>query len=147
MRHRQVIVVGAGMGGLAAAVTAADEGCDVVLIEKNERLGGAAAYSGGQVWIGNNHVARREGCEPDTDEEVLEYIRALAEVDPKAFDEKLAEEWILGASEAAEYFESTGVVAWTVIPDYPDYYFPTVSGSKSSGRYITGAPFQGSVLG
>ena len=147
MRHRQVIVVGAGMGGLAAAVTAADEGCDVVLIEKNERLGGAAAYSGGQVWIGNNHVARREGCEPDTYEEVLEYIRALAEVDPKAFDEKLAEEWILGASEAAEYFESTGVVAWTVIPEYPDYYFPTVSGSKSSGRYITGAPFQGSLLG
>jgi 3-oxosteroid 1-dehydrogenase len=135
------------MGGLAAAVTAADEGCDVVLIEKNERLGGAAAYSGGQVWIGINHVAQREGCEPDTYEEVLEYIRTLAEVDPKAFDEALADEWIRGASEAAEYFETSGVITWTVIPDYPDYYFPTVSGSKSSGRYITGAPFQGSLLG
>ena len=147
MNRRRLIVVGAGMGGLAAAITAADEGCDVVLVEKNERLGGAAAYSGGQVWIGDNHVARREGCEPDTYEEVLEYIRTLAEVDPKAFDEALADEWIRGASEAAEYFESTGVIEWTVIPEYPDYYFPTVRGSKSSGRYITGAPFAGSSLG
>lgn len=145
--HRQLIVVGAGMGGLSAAVTAANEGCDVILIEKNDRVGGAAAYSGGQVWIGDNHVARREGCEPDTYREVFEYIRALAEVNPEAFDEKLADEWIRGAAEAAEYFESTGVIAWTVIPDYPDYYFPNVNGSKSSGRYITGAPFAGSSLG
>ena len=67
------------MGGLAAAITAADEGCDVVLVEKNERLGGAAAYSGGQVWIGDNHVARREGCEPDTYDEVLETLATEAE--------------------------------------------------------------------
>lgn len=38
-----VLVIGAGLGGICAALSAADAGCSVVLAEKNAALGGQAA--------------------------------------------------------------------------------------------------------
>ena len=35
----KVIIVGGGAAGMFAAVTAASRGCDVTLLEKNEKLG------------------------------------------------------------------------------------------------------------
>lgn len=45
-----VLVIGAGMGGLAAAVAAQEDGAQVTLVEKADRPGGAFAMSGGYVW-------------------------------------------------------------------------------------------------
>ena len=56
----RVIVVGAGLSGLACALGLALRGREVTLLEKSDRVGGAAAFSGGQVWAGANHVAARE---------------------------------------------------------------------------------------
>lgn len=39
-RDRRVVVIGAGLGGIAAAITLASEGFDVEVLEKNERIGG-----------------------------------------------------------------------------------------------------------
>ncbi|MBN2195152.1 MAG: phytoene desaturase [Polyangiaceae bacterium] len=39
-RNRKVLVIGAGLGGIAAAITLATEGFDVEVLEKNERIGG-----------------------------------------------------------------------------------------------------------
>ena len=44
-----VIVVGGGGSGLAAAIEARALGCDVVLLEKNQQLGGSTAWSIGSV--------------------------------------------------------------------------------------------------
>ncbi|TMG23143.1 MAG: FAD-dependent oxidoreductase, partial [Chloroflexi bacterium] len=45
-----VLVCGAGMAGLCAAVTAAHAGARVLVLEKAERLGGSMRLSGGTVW-------------------------------------------------------------------------------------------------
>ena len=45
-----VVVVGAGMGGLVAAVAAAEDGANVLLLEKAPEPGGSLALSGGYVW-------------------------------------------------------------------------------------------------
>ncbi len=45
-----VVVAGGGMAGLAAAITAAERGAEVLLLEKGEQVGGSAALSGGLVW-------------------------------------------------------------------------------------------------
>jgi len=45
-----VLVCGAGMAGLCAAVTAAQAGARVLVLEKAERLGGSMRLSGGTVW-------------------------------------------------------------------------------------------------
>jgi succinate dehydrogenase/fumarate reductase flavoprotein subunit len=45
-----VVVCGAGLAGLSAAVSALDGGASVTLIEKAPRIGGSTALSGGLVW-------------------------------------------------------------------------------------------------
>lgn len=42
-----VLVVGAGPSGMAAALSAADQGADVVLVDENARAGGSATYEFG----------------------------------------------------------------------------------------------------
>ena len=49
-----VVVVGAGTGMLAA-LTAAEAGLSVLVIEKSEYVGGSTALSGGGFWIPMNH--------------------------------------------------------------------------------------------
>ena len=141
-----VIIAGSGLGGLAAAVTAATRGAQVTLIERGERFGGAAAFSGGQVWVGANHVAAGEGSDDDVDQ-TLRYIAELAAKEPSVFEADRSREWVESARLAAQWFNDQGVIEWTVIPDYPDYYHPDVEGSRPWGRYLTGARFDGERLG
>ena len=83
-----VLVVGAGLSGLATALGAALGGRRVEVFEAADLVGGAAAYSGGQVWVGDNHVARREGMGDDTLELAERYVRAIAHSHPEVLDEK-----------------------------------------------------------
>lgn len=140
-----VAIVGAGMGGLSAAVVAADLGLRAVLLEAGDKVGGAAAYSGGQVWVGGNHVARERGLE-DSVQDALAYVRWAARHDLGSLDEERSAEWLSTAARAAEYFERAGVIAWDIVPDYPDYYYPHADGSVPTGRYLTASPYDGHQL-
>lgn len=146
MSGDRLIIVGAGIGGMTAAITAAEFGLDVTLVEKGAKVGGAAAYSGGQVWVGANHLAARQGIE-DNVGAVVDYVRAAASKDDASVDPALCERWIRAAAGAARWLEERGAIRWEIIPDYPDYYFPTLPGSRATGRYLTGAPYQGGQLG
>lgn len=57
-RMSDVLVIGGGVAGLAAAITAADAGAQVTLIERRPRLGGAAtSFRHGGLWVDNGvHV-------------------------------------------------------------------------------------------
>ena len=141
-----VVVVGSGIGGLSAAIRAHSLGASVCIVEKSPHLGGATAWSGGQVWVGANHVSKRMGIE-DSIEETLQYVSSIADSHPELFDTLLATEWVKGAVEAAEWFEKESVIKWRLIPNYEDYYYPNAPGSKATGRYLTGEPIDGGMLG
>jgi len=49
-----VIVAGAGIGGLCAARSAQEAGAEVLVLEKASQIGGSAAASGGTVWCARN---------------------------------------------------------------------------------------------
>lgn len=56
-----VVVVGAGGAGFAAAITAANEGKNVVLMEKMGICGGDTALSGGEMAVPGNWIQMKEG--------------------------------------------------------------------------------------
>jgi succinate dehydrogenase/fumarate reductase flavoprotein subunit len=62
-----VVVLGAGAGGMTAACVAAAEGLRVVLIEKSAFVGGTTAVSGGMVWIPANAKAAQAGMADTTE--------------------------------------------------------------------------------
>jgi len=60
-RRFDVAVVGGGGSGLAAAVSAAEQGAGVILLEKNPELGGTTAWSVGSISATRTPHQRREG--------------------------------------------------------------------------------------
>jgi succinate dehydrogenase/fumarate reductase flavoprotein subunit len=54
-RGSNVVVVGAGFGGITAAVAAQEDGARVLLVEKGSEPGGSFALSGGYVWTLSNY--------------------------------------------------------------------------------------------
>ena len=59
-REVDVLVVGTGNGGLTAAVCNWEMGTkDVLIIEKQDKVGGTSATSGGGIWIPNSTTRKR----------------------------------------------------------------------------------------
>ena len=75
-----VVVVGGGGSGLAAAIEAASLGRSVVLIEKNEKLGGSTAWSIGSLSATNTPEQLRKGIldSPDHQFEDMGKFRELS---------------------------------------------------------------------
>ncbi|GFG49379.1 FAD-dependent oxidoreductase [Mycolicibacterium agri] len=60
-----VLVVGGGGAGLAAAVVAAERGASVALVERQDKLGGTTAYSVGSLTAADTPLQRRKGIHDD----------------------------------------------------------------------------------
>ncbi|MDU0894939.1 MAG: FAD-binding protein, partial [Anaerococcus sp.] len=58
-----VVVVGGGGAGFAAAVTAKENGADVILLEKMPQVGGNTLISGGEMAAPANELQEKEGIE------------------------------------------------------------------------------------
>ncbi|HEY2203738.1 MAG TPA: FAD-dependent oxidoreductase [Pseudonocardia sp.] len=144
MSTTPVVVVGAGLAGLATAVAAAGRGHAVTVLEKSSLAGGAAAWSGGQVWIADNHLQRAQGIEDSLDDGER-YIRSVGASHPELIDGRALARWLREAPRAARYFEDVGAVRWSLIPGYPDYY-QDAPGARAAGRYLT-ATYAGAGLG
>ena len=72
-----VVVVGSGGAGLAAALAASVDGAKVLVLEMSPVLGGTTAMSSAGTWVPANHHMLAAGLE-DSAEETLTYLRATA---------------------------------------------------------------------
>ena len=72
-----ILVVGAGAAGCAAAVTAHELGKAVLLLEKGPVVGGTAAKSVGGVWVPANRAMKEAGI-TDNREDCLRYMARLS---------------------------------------------------------------------
>ena len=70
------VVLGAGAGGMTAALVAGIEGMRTLLIEKSDQIGGTTARSSGTVWIPDNPEQRRLAITDDA-AKVRTYLDAL----------------------------------------------------------------------
>ncbi len=71
--HWDVVIAGAGMSGLAAAIAAAGKGARVCVLEKRSAPGGAAAISAGAIWAPASIERLREYV-PDGDPALQEIL-------------------------------------------------------------------------
>ena len=68
-----VVIAGAGMSGLAAAIAAAEKGARVCVLEKRKAPGGAAAISAGAIWAPTS-IGRLKEYVPDGDPVLQEIL-------------------------------------------------------------------------
>lgn len=137
-----VIVIGSGAGGMAAALTAAHAGLDVVVLEKTETFGGSTAVSGGAVWIpGNPHLA--EVGQTDSREQVYAYLQAIL---GNRLRRDMLDAFLDEGPRMVTFLEANTDVKFVPRAVSPDYR-STLPGASVGGRTIDPAPFDGRELG
>ncbi len=67
-----VVVVGGGLAGLSASVSAAESGADVILVEKMASLGGASITCGGELLAAGTDMQKEQGIQ-DSSQALAEY--------------------------------------------------------------------------
>jgi succinate dehydrogenase/fumarate reductase flavoprotein subunit len=137
-----VLVVGTGGAGMAAAIAAHDQGAKVAIIEKAARAGGSTAVSGGVLWIPNNHHMADVGV-ADSRDEALKYVKRLAD---GRSDEKLIEVFVDTGPEMIQYLEGHTGLRFSSIKRYPDYH-PEFEGGRPGGRSLDPGLFDSNELG
>src|SRR5580658_2390051 len=116
-----IVVAGSGAAGMTAALTAADLGLSVVVVEKAEAFGGSTARSGGGIWAPGNAVLQAAGV-TDTPDQARAYLAHVA------------------GAEVPAGLRLAGV------PGYADYS-PEAPGGLARGRSVEPVPMDGRWLG
>ncbi len=137
-----VLVIGSGGAGLAAALAAHEAGARVLVIEKSDKVGGATAVSGGVLWVPCNHHMADAGIK-DSREEALRYTARLADGRSSA---ALIETFIDEAPKMLRFIEAKTPVAFKALGRYPDYH-PEFDGGKPGGRSLDPGLFDTNQLG
>jgi len=131
----QVVVVGSGAAGLAAALAAADSGASVTVLERDDLLGGTTAISGGIVWAPANRWELAAGIS-DSPEAALAYLQSLATGD---VDHELMAAFVADVARVVDEIERRTPLSWAVLPAWPDYHSELPSG-LDGGRSIWPRP-------
>ena len=102
-----VLVIGAGACGLAAAIAAHDEGASVAIVEKLDRPGGNSSLSTGSVPAANSRFQREAGIVDDPATMVRDLMGIAKETDDLALVKRMADvsaetvEWLIDTVEAS----------------------------------------------
>jgi succinate dehydrogenase/fumarate reductase flavoprotein subunit len=135
-----LLVLGAGAGGMTAALTGAVLGLDVLLVEKTNQVGGTSALSAGSLWVPNSRHSP-EGA--DSFENALTYLRNAV---GNRLDEDRAAAFLRSAPEMVDFLEDNTAVKLRAYSHHPDY-LATLEGATLCGRVLEPEPFDAARLG
>ncbi|MDH4094020.1 MAG: FAD-dependent oxidoreductase [Betaproteobacteria bacterium] len=139
---RDVIVLGAGAGGFAAACSAAARGLRVLLLEKTPWVGGTAAISGGMVWIPANTKMAGAGL-TDSEAAARAYLGATLSAGARP---ALVEAFLREGPAAIDWLEARTALRLKPVVRYPDYY-PSLPGATPGGRVLEPVGYDARALG
>ena len=134
-RIYDAVLVGGGVGSLAAAIRLAEHGLRPLILEKTGMVGGAAAYSGGIVWAPDNHRMRGKGLH-DSIPEAMTYLESVA---MGRWDPVVARAYVVAIPWIVAWLERATSLRWLSYHDLPDYYAER-PGGKAAGRCVLPHP-------
>lgn len=137
-----VVVIGAGAGGMTAAAVAAAEGLRVLMIEKTAFVGGTTAWSGGMVWIPANAKMKEAGLS----DSITDAVQYLSSTVPEPANAGLRAAFLARGPEAVSYLEANTELRLQPVRAYPDYY-PERLGATAGGRVLEPVAYDGKRLG
>jgi 3-oxosteroid 1-dehydrogenase len=132
-----VIVLGSGAAGMAAALSAAVGGARVTVLERSAWLGGTTAISGGGIWVPANPWAAAAGVVDDIDA-ALRYLAGLRLGD---VDVAVGEAYVRQAVTIARSLEERAGIRWQHLVGMSDYHCELDGGCRG-GRSLEIAPVQ-----
>lgn len=150
-READVVCVGSGAASLTAAVTAANAGAKVLVLEKGPITGGTTRKSGGVFWIPNHYALRERGID-DRKEDCLRYLCRISYperyrpdsptlgLDPDAY--ALLEAFYDNGHKAVDLMRSRGALRvapfnmWQLERPAPDYQDHLPEDKTSQGRAL-----------
>ncbi|KQZ61274.1 hypothetical protein ASD67_18700 [Sphingopyxis sp. Root1497] len=127
-----VIVLGTGGAGFTAAISAHEAGARVSLFEKGDQVGGTTAWSGGMIWVPNNHHEATLGVE-DSREKALTYLMSMSH---GLMQQPLVEAFLDHGPEMVAFLEANTPVQFRSIPEFPDYHAEFPGGMPNGGRSL-----------
>ena len=137
-----LLVMGAGAGGMAAALAGSLQGLTVLVCEKSSQVGGTAATSAGTIWIPENRQSIQAGF-PDSRDAARRYMDTLIREPGKGAE--LREVYLAEGPDIVDWFAQKSEVKWVPCGKHPDYQ--DKPGSAPSGRALAPAEFDGRLLG
>jgi 3-oxosteroid 1-dehydrogenase len=137
------VIIGSGGGSTPAALVMRDHGLRVLIVEKQAKIGGSSAFSGGVIWIPNNDHLNAEGG-GDSPERARAYFDAvIGEAGPGSTPAR-REAYIREGAEMVRYLERKGMKF--LHAHWPDYY-DTAPGGIAQGRSLCAPLFDINQLG
>ena len=137
-----LLVVGTGASGMAAALTAAHRGLKVLVVDKQPQFGGTTARSGGWLWVPGTHLATGQGItEPPG--AARRYLQHEAGTH---FDARRVDAFLGMGPEAVRFFTQHTCVQFDMPAVFPDYHAEAPGGAQG-GRSMVTRPFDGRELG
>jgi 3-oxo-5alpha-steroid 4-dehydrogenase len=112
-----VVVVGLGAAGCAAAVAARQVGADVLAVERSVASGGTSAGSGGLIYLGGGTALQRACGFEDSSDNMTAFLRAA--LGPEA-DEDRIDSYCEGSPEHFDWLVSIGVPFRAAFCDEPN---------------------------
>jgi succinate dehydrogenase/fumarate reductase flavoprotein subunit len=136
-----LLVIGAGAGGMTAALSGSIAGLKVLLCEKTGMVGGLTATSGGTTWVPGTALSRKAGV-PDRAEDAGVYLRHV--IGERGGDD-LRASFLKHGAEAIADLEANSQVRFVAAQAHPDYR--DGPGAAYGGRALAVVEFDGRRLG
>ncbi|MEX5258969.1 FAD-dependent oxidoreductase [Kocuria sp. CPCC 205263] len=141
-RDVDVLVAGAGAGGLSAAVSAAYHGLNVLVAERAAVCGGATARSGGWMWTPGNPLARADGVD-EPREAFRTYLQHV--IDPEHYDAERIEAFLEAVPHMVGFFHGKTALRFVPGAKVNDIY-GKLPGAGTGHRSVAPEPFHGTEL-
>jgi hypothetical protein len=139
-REVDVVIIGAGAAGMAAAIVAKSEGLEPLVLEKTDQVGGTAALSVGMMWFVDSEPMRDAGFK-DSFDKARRYFAATV---GNSVRRSLQDAYIEQGRVALDYLLRCSELEVMAV-NYPDYN-PEMEGGMF-GRTHAPLEFDGRKLG